>query len=242
MLPGLQENNHALLLLTHTLMKTSSYHKERRNGGESMAIWTMLLFAISSNVDNLTIAAAYRLHGLKIDWKANLLISIVTGCCTWLSMEAAHSAARYYLSETNAACLGAALLIAIGLWFIIDEFRRKHSHSRKNRTTRYMRYLEPYFWMRSDQEHTVNTREMFILALLLSINNLGSGIGASMMGIWPLGTAVLVSIFSLLSIFFGQKAGSLPFTAHFSQIMPWLAGLILILLGIYEIINRLLCG
>lgn len=207
-----------------------------------MEIWTMLLFAISSNVDNLTIAAAYQLHGLKIDWKANLLISLVTGCCTWLSMEAGRSAAHYYLSETSASYLGAVLLIAVGLWFILDEYKRKHSRSQKNRTTWYMRYLEPYFWMRSTQKHVVDTREMFILALLLSVNNLGSGIGASMMGIWPFGTAVLVGIFSLFSIILGQRIGSSPFTERFNLIMPWLAGLILILLGVYEIVSRLRIG
>ncbi len=207
-----------------------------------MFVWTMLLFAISSNVDNLTIAVAYRLQGLKIDWKANILISVVTGCCTWLSMAAGHSAARYCLSEANAANLGAVLLIGVGLWFIFDEYKRRRSRLEKNRAERYMRYLGPYFWMRSAEDHTVGKREMFILALLLSVNNLGSGIGASMMGIRPLGTAVLVSLFSLLSIWLGQRAGASPITARFSQIMPWLAGLILILLGGYEIVSRLLIG
>ncbi len=207
-----------------------------------MFIWTMLLFAISSNVDNLTIAVAYRLKGLKIDWQANILISVVTGCCTWLSMAAGRSAARYCLSEAAAAYLGAALLIGVGLWFVLDECKRQHSRSEKNRIERYMRYLGPYFWMRSAEDHTVDKREMFILSLLLSVNNLGTGIGASMMGIWPLGTAVLVSLFSLLSIWLGQRAGASPMTARFSQMMPWLAGFILILLGAYEFMRRLLIG
>ena len=107
---------------------------------------------------------------------------------------------------------------------------------------RYWRYLGPYFWMRSDDQHTVDTREMFILALLLSVNNLGSGIGASMMGLWPLETAILVSILSFISIAIGQRAGSSPLTARFSQIMPWIAGLILIALGMYEIVSRLRIG
>lgn len=200
----------------------------------------MLLFAISSNVDNLTIAAAYRLQGLKIDWKANLLISAVTGCSTWLSMAAGQSAARYFLSEDSAAYLGAVLLIGVGLWFIIDEYKRQHSRSQKYRTERYLRYLGPYFWMRSAADHTVDNREMLILALLLSVNNLGSGIGASMMGIRPVGTAVLVGIFSIISIRLGQWAGSTHLTTRFSQIMPWIAGIILILLGAYEIASRLL--
>lgn len=207
-----------------------------------MVIWTMLLFAISSNVDNLTIAVAYRLHGLKIDTRANLLISIVTGCCTWLSMAAGSSAAHHYLSEAAAAYLGAALLIGVGLWFMLDELLKKRSRSWKTRASRYLCCLEPYFWMRTAQDQTVSIHEMFILALLLSVNNLGSGIGASMMGIPPLGTAVLVGLFSLLSIRVGQLAGASPFTVRFSKIMPWLAGGILIALGFYEILSRLLIG
>ena len=209
--------------------------------GERMFIWTTLLFALSSNVDNLTIAMAYRLHGLRIGRGANLLISFVTGCCTWLSMEAGSSAAHHYLSETAAAYLGAALLIAVGLWFMLDELF-KHHRSWKSRTSHYMRCLAPYFWMRTVQEQTVSLHEMFILALLLSVNNLGSGIGASMLGIPPLGTAILVSLFSLLSIFLGQCVGASPFTVRFSKIMPYLAGGILIALGLYEIASRLLIG
>ena len=207
--------------------------------GERMVIWTILLFALSSNVDNLTIAMAYRLHGLKIDRRANLLISFVTGCCTWLSMEAGSSAARHYLSEAAAAYLGASLLIGVGLWFILDELLKDH-RSWKSRTSRYMRCLAPYFWMRSVQEQTVSLHEMFVLALLLSVNNLGSGIGASMMGIPPLGTALTVSAFSLFSIFLGQCVGASPFTVRFSKFMPYLAGIILIVLGLYEIVSRLL--
>lgn len=42
---------------------------------------TMLLFAIAANADNLIVAAAYRLRGVVITWRANGVISLITGFC-----------------------------------------------------------------------------------------------------------------------------------------------------------------
>ena len=186
----------------------------------------MLLFAIAANADNLIVAAAYRLRGVVITWRANGVISLITGFCTGLAMLMASSVVQWWLSERMAAFIGAVLLVGTGLWFIASGEKNGHQ-------LRYRLYRRWYLRKQGNPQW-----ELLLLALLLSINNLAGGIGAGMTGISPIGTAVMVSVGSMLSIALGQHLAAKPWLKRWEKYLSWVAGGLLIVLGVYALASH----
>lgn len=192
---------------------------------------TVILLAVSANIDNFTVAMAYGLKHSKISWPYNLLISVVTGLGTYLAMSGGQLVAGWLTSEI-ASIIGALMLMGIGSWFWIDGWRySKRSHSR-GREIRYLKYIGNF----ERGEAPICFREALLLALMLSINNLGSGIGVSMLGISAGVTAVNVGLLSVMAIFLGQGLARCSAAQMLSRYSAWIAGGILFLLGLSEML------
>ena len=73
-------------------------------------------------------------------------------------------------------------------------------------------------------------REAVLLAIALSLNNVGTGVGAGIAGIPPLMTTVLAGAFSLLCVGGGSQVGRLagPLVGRHARLV---AGLGLVCLG-----------
>jgi putative Mn2+ efflux pump MntP len=85
-----------------------------------------------------------------------------------------------------------------------------------------------------DQSGYIDVKESIALAFGLTINNLGSGVGAGISGLSIVLTAVLTFAFSLLAIVGGYFMGD-RLTAKMTGIWAGiLSGLLVIALGIYE--------
>jgi len=161
----------------------------------------VILFAISSNIDNIGVAAAYGIRKVRIGFQINLLIACTTSLLTYLAIILGNKL-ESLLPEVIGRYAGPLVIIAIGIWMIIQG--RACYPDKPN-----MKFILP---KGSDPEDAhldegVGWKEGGLLAAALSINNTAGGVGMGLSGFNPVLTTALVFIFSIVSIIAGWTSG-----------------------------------
>jgi putative sporulation protein YtaF len=219
-----------------------------------MHLITILLLSISSNLDTLGVGMAYGSRKYRLPVLSNLICALIPCIGTYLMMTLG-SAVRHFISAPFANILGAGIIMLAGVVLIIQHYRRQHPatqiasgapsrtgnapgapslfSSLKDLGT----ILDDPFKADYDYSGSIELQEAMVLALALTLNNLSCGFAAGLIGLSSflmVGTSFIVS---LLFFYAGIKVGLL-------FIAPWLgdkgdlaAGIILILLGIYELLG-----
>ncbi|AEF16908.1 sporulation protein YtaF [Thermoanaerobacterium xylanolyticum LX-11] len=197
-----------------------------------MHVISSLLFSISANIDNFTVAIAYGIKKIRIGILSNILIALVSGIGTFLSMSIGLLINRF-LPTNISNIVGSLILIMLGLWFILDYYKK-----RKTDTFNFKNNYEILINSKitdMDNSKYIDMKESIILAFGLTINNLGLGIGASITGLNIYFTTLLTIIFSLLSILLGFMLGNTYLAKIFGNYAPLVSGILIVFLGIYEI-------
>jgi len=185
-----------------------------------------ILLAIVSNIDNFGIGLAYGVIPKRIYIHHNLLIAIVSATGTLASMSAGEWI-NNYMSESFANILGSFILIAIGVYNILQTFRQEHNRLREGEEK--PSDLEPQFG--------TSGREASALAISLTFNNLGGGLGAGISHLDIPLTALLTMVLSIVAIIAGLQLGksASKFISKFG--LGIASGLLIILVGVYEIFH-----
>lgn len=206
-----------------------------------MHVISTLLFVISANLDNLAISIAYGMDNIKIKKASNLLIALISGLGTFISMFIGKSIINF-LSPFIANLLGCILLIAIGGWFIIDFIIKNNNNSsnhmnkvNKNTLEHYTDILSNPIIVDKNNSNSIDIRESLSLSIALALNNFALGFSASITGLNIYLTSVFTFFFSFICIIIGSAIGKSYFSKLFGKYSSLISGLIIILLGIYEI-------
>lgn len=204
-----------------------------------MNIVAPLFLAISASIDNFTVGVAYGIKNIKIRFLSNLLIAVISGFGTFLSMTVGLFLCKL-LSTKMSNIIGCSLLMAIGAWFIIEFFvkrRKMESRSAINyNNINYIKLLDEPENVDFDKSGNIDIKESIILGIALTINNLGLGISASISGINIYLTTICTFIISIVTIPLGYLIGKHCFSKLFGEYASLISGLIIIGLGVYEII------
>ncbi len=189
-----------------------------------MNILSSFLFAISANTDNFAVGLSYGMKKIRIGFVSSFLISLISLAGTIISMS--FSKIAFNLSpRIPSNIIGSIILILIGGWTIVDSLICKHSDC----------ILKNPEKADKDNSLNIDAKESVVLALALTLNNVGLGIGAGIAGLNIVQTSFLTFIFSLLMIMGGCYLGSKLFSKVLSQKASLVSGLLMILLGIFEI-------
>ncbi len=224
-----------------------------------MQIISIFLLAIASNIDNLAVAIAYGVKKIKIGSLSNLVISLVTGSSSYISISSGRTISNY-LGSNLSNLTGSFVIIAIGFWVIWDSRQKERNRIRLKLRSRvpvgieadktrfdtatdsleqfyevsYKSFIEEPEKADKDKSGYIDVKESLALALGLAINNLLSGVGAGISGFQATITSFLSFIFSLLAITGGYALGD-RFKIKMSRLWTGiLSGCLLIGLGIYE--------
>lgn len=201
---------------------------------------TIFLFALSANLDNFTVAVTYGMRKIRIGLSANLLIAGISGGGTWLSMSAG-ILIEHFLPHTLSTVIGSLILIGIGGWSIrcalLD--RKKQASSPEEKGVRLSELLDTPEKADADSSGSIDLREAALLALALTINNAGLGLGASIAGIDILITTLFTAALSMAAIFLGYLIGKRWASRLFGRFAPLIAGIVIAALGIYELLPAL---
>ena len=89
----------------------------------------------------------------------------------------------------------------------------------------------------SDNSGTLNIKEAFVVSLGLMLNNLGTGLAASITGVNVSITVICTFILSIALLMLGKSIGHNVLGSICGKYAPLISGVLLIILGIFELIN-----
>lgn len=156
---------------------------------------------------------AFGLRSNRIPVRYNLIISIISMAAAYVSIIIGKILSNYLtLSFSNLT--GGILLIGLGLWVSL-----KPSECAGD----------------AKQLTSIRWKESVVLGFILALNCLSIGFSAGITGALPLPTAISVGFFSFISIAIGVRLGHSIGNTFFGKHAERIGGLLLILIGIFEI-------
>lgn len=196
-----------------------------------MSFLSILMFAISSSCDSLVIGISYGINKIRINFLNNLLVALISGLGTFISMVPGAKLINY-ISPEQANKFGSLLIIIVGIFLIIKSLYKDNKIKEENSYSDILKNPEK---MDFDSSKTIEVKEAVYLGLFLCLNNVGLGIMASIIGLNIYLTSFLSFLFGLIFLklgsYLGQKASARSFNNKLLEISSYL---LIILLGLWE--------
>lgn len=210
---------------------------------EIMAVF----FGITVSLDGFLAAVAYGARRIRLTALASALVSLASAFMLWLAMQVGQFF-NYFLPVRGSRLLGAVLLLAVGIYLIYQEKSavERPALARPLKEERLLaqlnlrafglivQILQDPTTADRDRSGVITWQEAGLLALALSLDSFGVGIGAALSGIdagavaWVAGLATLS--FLLIGWELGYRLGKK--TGHRLIYLP---GLILVGLGLVNL-------
>jgi putative sporulation protein YtaF len=201
-------------------------------------LFTVIVFGIASNLDNLGVGIAYGIAGTRTSISANVVIAFVSSLVGGLSIWFGHLAANM-VDPGIAKVLGACVLAGTGLWILLKAFLEGCAPS-ANGSPRQLCYFrlsslglvvyilkEPLSADR-DGSGTIDTKEALSLGAALALNNASNGVPAGLMGLPAILTSLSMGLLSLFAIGIGWHLGRLAGSRLTGRLANMLSGAVLV--------------
>ncbi len=203
------------------------------------AIYTFFI-ALSNNFDNIGVRIAYSIRGIKISHSINLWISVIT---FFISGFAAYSGTVIsgYFSKQLSGIIAMVLLSAIGIWMIGDEYiKRRRNRNLAEKSTEedaknILDILANPEKADMDKSKHIDFKEATVLGIALSINNVGGGLSAGMIGLSSFWVGLLSAVISFIALWSGNYIAEYFIKWNISNKATVAAGLVLIGIGIGQL-------
>jgi len=198
-----------------------------------------IFIALANNVDNIGARIAYSIRGIKITTVINLWISVITFVISALAAFSGTAMSDLF-SKRLSSVVSMVLLTAIGVWMIVDPYiRRRRALVKEPDEARRKNilnvFLNPEHADRDNSKH-IDFKEATVLGIALSINNIGGGLGAGMIGLnsWLVG--LFSAIISFLALWAGNYVTEFFVKWKLGNAATVTAGFILIAIGVEQIL------
>jgi putative sporulation protein YtaF len=143
-----------------------------------MHLISSLLFAISANIDSFIVGLSYGIKKSNISLLKSTIISLVTLIGTVTAILLGAEISRF-LPASSSQAIGCALLIGLGLYYIIKSLYTYLSMKFKKVEVKASEFTSDSKDNSQAEDSLLTIKEGLFLGLTLSINNIGMGIGAS---------------------------------------------------------------
>jgi putative sporulation protein YtaF len=197
-----------------------------------------LFIALANNLDNIGVRIAYSIRGIKINIAKNLWISVITFIISSLAAFSGSIASKL-LNKNTASIISMVLLIGIGLWIIIEPYIHKVKIETddidSNSTNIYDILVNPEK-ADKDKSKDIDFKEATFLGIALSINDVGGGLSAGMIGLNFLFVGLFSATISFLALFAGNYITEFFKRWNLEKRATIFSGLILILIGIKQVL------
>lgn len=194
------------------------------------------LIALTNNIDNLGARIAYSIQGTRVSTPINLWISIITFV---ISFAAAFSgvAAIGSLGTKAASVIAMGFLVAIGSWMILQT-RKQAWHEEKppkgDAASLWTVLLKPHYADTDASKH-IDFTEGTVLGIALSINNIGGGLSAGMIGVNPLLVGLLSALVSFVALWVGNYMAEFFIKWRITDKAAVVGGALLVAIGVKQI-------
>ncbi len=216
----------------------------------SVHLLTILLLALSCNLDNIGVGLAYGARGIGIPLTSNLLIALITAAGTGLCIVFGQQIFQVLPAEVG-VILGAVLLIGMGFWVIRQEFGERNRRIQQTPAAAPNGLVQKSWWQRlililqnpvladRDSSGHIDLKESLLLSMALMLNNIPNGVGAGLLGLSTLLTTLMVGFLSVLTFWLGIALGRTMGVLWLGRHAGTISGLLLIVIGMVEIILAL---
>jgi len=198
----------------------------------------VLLIGLAANLDNLGVGVAYGARRIRVPTLPNALIAATAYAATWTSVVAGAFIARL-LPPAVANTVGAVLLMAVGVWVILTHWLRRPQPAAATAEAAPATVLQVFNAPESadrDRSGSISVPESLLLGVALSINCLTNGFSAGLIGLGAHATALVTALFSYLTLWGGALLGIRCAAAWLGERATVLAGCLLILIGIHQLL------
>ena len=185
------------------------------------------ILAISSSIDSLGIGITYGIKNMKISFFSKFILFIISISITYLALFLGNLLSDM-LSDFFTTIIGSGILIFMGSYIIYEALKIKRNN--------FNIFNNP---ISSDFNHskTIEPKEALFLAIALSLDSFGIGIGGSIGSINLIFFQIFVSIFQLFflcsGIWLGKNINNLYRLPE--NIWSIISGILLIIIGIFKI-------
>lgn len=200
---------------------------------------SVILLGVAANLDNLAIGIVYGLRGIRLPFPSNLVMALVSGLAVYLSGWCGQQLAMI-MPIKIANILGGSIVALMGLWVIGVYYRDQEKYKifpiqcdDEDSVAVIFKHPEK---ADLDNSGDISWREALALGLVLAANCLTMGVGVGITGLNLVGVTLAVTISSLLAISTGLFLGHRYGTSFLGNYATPVAGIILILVGVYEML------
>lgn len=206
---------------------------------------TALVLGVAANLDNFGIGISYGIQKVRIPFLSNFFIALLSGIIAYLAVLAGQVLGQF-MGVAN--LLGAFMIVVIGIWVIIHKSTADEALPVSVSFNKaYTIPLTPLGWViqitknpsRADLDANgfISVKEAIALGITLSFNCIATGVGSGLTGLPPFPVAISVLLFSMLTISLGYWTGWKTASNRLERWSQAASGILLILIGIYEIFN-----
>jgi putative sporulation protein YtaF len=197
----------------------------------------IFIIALTNNLDNIGVRIAYSIRGIKISTVINIWIAVITFV---ISYFAAYSGTVIlgYLGKQRSSLLTMILLSGIGSYMIYRQYLKRMCQgefSQDNKKGICHILLKPENADIDNSKH-IDFKEATLLGIALSINNVGGGISAGMIGLNPFWVGLLSAMLSFFILWAGNYMAEFFIKWNLSNKATIAAGILLIAIGIEQVI------
>ncbi|WP_373689127.1 sporulation membrane protein YtaF [Clostridium sp. YIM B02551] len=213
------------------------YSKEEKGVNYMRIIYTLFI-ALANNIDNISVRIAYSIRGIKIPMSKNLYISFITFIFASLAALSGQVVSQT-LNSRISSYLSMILLIGIGIWIIVEPYRNKKN---KEEEVIVNEDISIQDIMKNPEKADVNNskdidyKEATLLGVALSMDTLGGGLSAGMIGVNPIFVGFFSAFVSFIALWVGNYVAKIFSKWNIGEKAPIIAGVLLILIGIKQII------
>jgi len=206
-------------------------------GNTMLHVLHVFIIALTNNLDNIGVRIAYTIRGIKISTVINIWISVITFV---ISYFAAYSGTVIsgYIGKRLSALLTLILLTSIGSYMIYGQYLKRMCHGEfgqdhKKGVCHIL--LKPENADMDNSKH-IDFKEATLLGIALSINNVGGGVSAGMIGLNPFWVGLLSAVLSFFILWAGNYMAAFFIKWNLANKATIAAGILLIAIGIEQVI------
>lgn len=204
-------------------------------------LFALLTLGIALSIDSFGTGLVYGLKKMKIPYLSIFIISLCTASALFASTLAGQLIQRMLTPEW-ASRIGGIILVLIGLFIVLEFIWKEADHHTEKMMLNWeisslgvvVQILRKPMQADLDRSGTVTGFEAFVLGFALSIDALGAGIGAAMLGFSPFYLALSAACMSFIFLVIGLKVGSVFSQIRWVKQISILPGLLLIIIGIFK--------
>ncbi|EIT85427.1 Sporulation protein YtaF [Fictibacillus macauensis ZFHKF-1] len=205
---------------------------------------SILILAFAVSLDSFGTGLTYGMKQITIPLSSILIISLCSAIVFYTSMGFG-TVLQHVLSPHAGKIVGGCLLIGLGGYFLYQAFQSKAPETvRKEKTIVKLeikslgimiQILKKPAMADVDRSGSINSVEAILLGVALSLDAFGAGIGAALLHLPPLATALAVAMMSSLFVVIGMKVGYAAAKLAWMKNVSYLPGIVLILMGLLKL-------